>query len=169
MSTAPAGAHGLLKSATPAPNARVESTPQVVSVTLTQPPLPNGRLIVRDGCGRIVSANSNVEDDTITSAVRSAEPGKWRVRFDFVSAADGHRYARSYSFTVAGRRDCTRAREQPTQPSGSGEGPGDEMGMSDMPRSHESPGAAIPVAGLIAGSVIAFAIAVVARARPRTR
>jgi methionine-rich copper-binding protein CopC len=168
FSAMPASAHGLLKHATPDRGARVARVPRVVSVTLTQPPLPDGRLIVRDGCGRVVSGDSEVDDDTITAAVRLAQPGKWRVRFDFVSAADGHRYARSYAFTVAGRKDCTQnvgsdrvRRSRVEKPSG-----GDMA--SDSPIGHEPGTHGIPVGGLIAASAVALAVGVVSR-MPRRR
>ena len=163
-----AAAHGLLKDATPAPDAHLTSAPRLVSVTLTQPPQPNGKLIVRDGCGRVVSRSSRVRGDTIVAAVTSAQPGEWRVRFDFVSATDGHRYARSYAFTVAGRRDCTREPKQERDPRPRVEKPPEGSMASGDAGSHESGAGAPPAGGLLVASTIALAVGLVSRIRPRS-
>ncbi len=166
--TVPVVAHGLLESATPAPDARVQQPPRLVSVTLTQPPLPNGRLIVRDGCNRVVSTDATVREHTISVPVTNAQPGEWRIRFDFVSATDGHRYAQSYGFSVAGQQDCspdTKPSEPPAPPE---EMEDEEMGgRAGAP--HPSPGKPIPVTALVAASGFALAIGVTARLRPRAR
>jgi len=181
----PAAAHGLLKDANPAPDVGVGRVPKAVSVTLTQPPMPNGELTVRDGCGRVVSQDSNVDGDTITADVDSAQPGRWRVRFDFVSATDGHRYGSSYSFTVKGERDCAQELDREEEEQGDEEeqeeqgdeeeeemGPGDQSG-DDMASSNQSgghsDGQSVPVGALVAASAIAFATGLIARIRPRMR
>ncbi|MGH2697858.1 MAG: copper resistance CopC family protein [Actinomycetota bacterium] len=177
-----AAAHGLLKKANPAPDVDLARIPQTVSVTLTQPPMPNGKLTVRDGCGRVVSEGSNVDDDTITADVSSARPGRWRVRFDFVSATDGHRYGSSYSFTVKGERDCGQdqegqerkegmaeeGEEREERDMGSGDRSDDDMASGSESGDH-SDGQSIPVGGLVAASAIAFATGLIARLRPRMR
>ena len=165
----PAAAHGLLKEASPAPDASVRRVPNAVSVTLTQPPMPNGKLTVRDGCGRVVSNDSNVDGDTITADVDSAQPGRWRVRFDFVSATDGHRYGSSYSFTIKGERDCDQDEEGEEEEGrmGSGDRSGDDDMASSSQSDEHSDGQSVPVAGLVAASAIALATGLIARLRPR--
>lgn len=179
LSALPATAHGLLKDANPAPDTDVARVPQTVSVILTQPPMPNGKLTVRDGCGRVVSEGSNVDGDTITADMMSSQPGKWRVRFDFVSATDGHRYGDSYSFTVKGARDCSEEEREEGQEGETKEGEEEqEMGSDDRSRDDmasggesddHSDGQNVPVEGLVAASVIAFATGLIARLRPRKR
>jgi methionine-rich copper-binding protein CopC len=173
---APGRAHGLLESATPAPDARVSNIPRVVEVSLSQPPLPGGRLMVRDGCGRIVNEDSKVEEATITTEVESAEPGQWRVGFDFVSATDGHRYARTYSFVVTGKRDCDREEKSDgpaeasyaASPQGGMRPASPEAGMKSAERvEHVSGGPDVPMGLLVASSVIALVIGLVSRVRPR--
>jgi len=165
----PAAAHGLLKEASPAPDVSVRRVPNAVSVTLTQPPMPNGKLTVRDGCGRVVSNDSNVDGDTITADVDSAQPGRWRVRFDFVSATDGHRYGSSYSFTIKGERDCDQEEEGEEEEGrmGSGDRSGDDDMASSSQSDEHSDGQSVPVAGLVAASAIALATGLIARLRPR--
>ena len=173
----PAEAHGLLKDANPAPDANLARVPGAVSVTLTQPPMPNGKLTVRDGCGRVVSGGSDVADDVISADIASAQPGRWRVQFDFVSATDGHRYGDSYSFTVKGERDCREeeramGQEKETnekqQEMGSDDRSRDDM-ASDNENDDHSGGQSVPVGGLVAATVIAFSTGLIARLRPRTR
>ena len=173
----PAVAHGLLKNANPAPDVGVGRVPKVVSVTLTQPPMPNGELTVRDGCGSVVSQDSNVDGDTITADLDSGQPGRWRVRFDFVSATDGHRYGSSYSFTVKGKRDCAQeddgeeendGEEGEKGEMGSGDRSGDDM-ASSSPSGGHSDGQSVPVGALVAASAVAFATGLIARIRPRMR
>lgn len=100
-------AHGILKSADPAPDSRASSVPRTVTTTLTEEPVPDGRYVVRDGCGRVVSDGFEVDGDTISARTRDAQPGNWKVRFDFISSLDGHRYNETYSFSVAGQKDCS--------------------------------------------------------------
>jgi methionine-rich copper-binding protein CopC len=172
----PTEAHGLLKDANPAPDVNLARVPRAVSVTLTQPPMPNGKLIVRDGCGRVVSGASDVDDDVISAEIASAQPGRWRVQFDFVSATDGHRYGSSYSFSVKGERDCNQDQDDRKERM-EDEGEKDKMGSDDQSRddmasdsendSH-SGGQSVPVGGLVAASVIALSTGLIARLRPRT-
>jgi methionine-rich copper-binding protein CopC len=171
----PATAHGLLKDANPAPDVKLTSVPDVVSVTLTQPPMPNGELTVRDGCGLVVSGESDVDDDVISADVATAQPGRWRVEFDFVSATDGHRYGSSYSFSVKGERDCNQDQDERKEGT-KGEGEEDKMGSDDRSRddmasdseNDHSDGQSVPVGGLVVASVIAFSTGLIARLRPRT-
>src|SRR5680860_1385777 len=154
----PAAAHGLLKDANPAPDVGLGRVPKAVSVTLTQPPMPNGELTVRDGCGRVVSNDSNVDGDTITADVDSAQPGRWRVHFDFVSATDGHRYGSSYSFTIKGERDCDQEEEGEEEGKmGSGDRSGDDDMASSSQSGGHSDGQSVPVAGLVAAPAVALA------------
>jgi methionine-rich copper-binding protein CopC len=173
----PTEAHGLLKDANPAPDVNLARAPRAISVTLTQPPMPNGKLTVRDGCGRVVSGASDVADDVISTDIASAQPGRWRVQFDFVSATDGHRYGDSYSFTVKGRRDCREEERAMDQEKEENEGEEEqEMGSDDRARDDmasdsqnddHSGGQSVPVGGLVAASVIAFSTGLIARLRPR--
>jgi len=173
----PAKAHGLLEDANPEPDANLARVPNAVSVTLTQPPMPNGKLTVRDGCGRVVSGASDVDDDVISADIASAQPGRWRVQFDFVSATDGHRYGDSYSFAVKGKRDCREEERPMNEEKEANEGEEEqEMGSDDSLRDDMAPdsenddhsgGQSVPVGGLVAASLIAFTTGLIARLRPR--
>jgi hypothetical protein len=137
--------------------------------------MPNGKLTVRDGCGRVVSGGSDVADAVISADIGSAQPGRWRVQFDFVSATDGHRYGDSYSFAVRGKRDCRE--EERGQETEANEGDEEQkMGSDDRSRGDmasdgenddHSGGQSVPVGGLVAASLIAFSTGLIARLRPR--
>jgi methionine-rich copper-binding protein CopC len=103
---APVGAHGILHRAKPAPDSTAKKVPDEVMAELTEAPVPDGRFVVKDGCDRTVNDGFEVDGETITAAVTDAQPGPWTVRFDFISKVDGHRYEESYSFKVAGKKDC---------------------------------------------------------------
>jgi methionine-rich copper-binding protein CopC len=103
--------HGILESASPEPDSRVAEPPERASTTLTEAPVPDGRYIVRDGCDQVVSSAFDVDDRTISADLNEGQPGTWRVRFDFISSVDGHRYNRMYSFKVDGKSDCAEPEE----------------------------------------------------------
>jgi methionine-rich copper-binding protein CopC len=170
-------AHGILESASPAPDSTASKSPRVVTTTLTEDPVPDGRYIVRDGCGRIVSKAFSVEGDTISARTPDGQPGKWQVRFDFISSADGHRYNETYSFSVKGKKDCS-APEDPVAEDDSA----DEAGGTDTPSnasgsSHEETGGAthagnsdpeVPAIPLTIASAAAIGLALLGRKNPAT-
>lgn len=168
----PAGAHGVLESAAPEPDSRVKRIPRRVSVTLTQRPLPGGKLVVRDGCGRPASRAVEIQGNTITARIARAEPGEWQVRFDFVSATDGHAYGESFSFSVAGRKQCRREAKAPaaksSKPPGKME---DTRGMDEgLSSPHQRTGEPrIPLTLFATASAAALLVSLLARKRPRAR
>jgi copper resistance protein C len=173
--------HGILKSASPAPDAEVTKPPSEVSTTLTESPLPDGRYIVRDGCDRVVSTNYTVQGDTISARVNDAQPGNWKVRFDFISSVDGHRYNQTYSFTVAGTKDCSKPEEEEDADEDadrqSGASSSDDAGASETEEgddghvnmASEAPTdeSRIPVVPLAATSVVVLGLAILGR-RPKS-
>ena len=180
---APATGHGILESATPSPDARVGSVPATVKVTLTEEPMPGGRLRVTDGCGEQVVSNVQVRDDSITGDVGKAEPGRWKVAFDFISAVDGHRYSDDYSFTVTGPKNCSSEASSPPGGGDDNESAGDEgheaeegadeaeaagAGSADPSSSSGSDGG-LPLVGIAVGTVAVLALALFARSRAQPR
>jgi methionine-rich copper-binding protein CopC len=135
-------AHGILKSANPAPDSTASRAPRVVTTTLSEDPVPNGRYIVRDGCGRVVSNRFTVEGDTISARITDAQPGRWQVRFDFISSADGHRYNETYSFSVKGQKDCSAPEEPASEDNG--KAGGSDTSSSTKGSSHEEANASTP-------------------------
>jgi methionine-rich copper-binding protein CopC len=173
---APAGAHGVLHHADPAPDSRAKEVPTEVSAILTEAPVPSGKFVVTDGCDRKVNDSFDVDGVTVTAAIGDAQPGAWKVRFDFISKVDGHRYSEDYAFAVAGKRDCSPPEEteepvsqdEPYDDStGSGAGadedqalPSDGDGNATSPASDEG---SFPIVPLALGTVVLVGVAVLAR------
>jgi len=98
-------AHGETVKADPKHKAEV-AMPDLVSVTLTEPPTPDSRISITDGCGQEVASNISVKDETLRAAVGDAQPGRWRAAYRVISAADGHLTEDDWSFTVEGAASC---------------------------------------------------------------
>ena len=174
-------AHGILESAKPEPDSTASAPPRVVTTTLSEDPVPDGRYIVRDGCGRVVSKGFTVDEDTISAPTPDGQPGRWQVRFDFISSEDGHRYNETYSFSVKGKKDCS-APEEPVEENGDD---GDESsGSASSTNSSGSSGSSqeaaggsaqgpatgpqVPVVPLTIASAAAIGLAVLGRRNPTT-
>ena len=168
--------HGILKSAQPEPKSEVAEPPGRVSTTLTEAPLPDGRYVVRDGCDRVVSSDYEIDGDTISARVTDGRPGNWKVRFDFISSVDGHRYNQMYSFTVAGKKDCSEPEDEEDADDAAAESPGASHGDGDTGEAAETDDthgdmggeapadeSRIPVVPLAATSVAALGLAVLGR------
>ena len=125
-------AHGDLESASPEAGDTVRRVPQKVVVTYAEAPTDDSLLQARDGCGRFVLDGVSVEGRSQIGAVGDAQPGRWRVRYRVISAADGHLTQGSFTFMVKGRPKCDRrptpgptaTDDTPTDPDDDDEGPG---------------------------------------------
>jgi methionine-rich copper-binding protein CopC len=104
----PAFAHGDLVRSEPSGGSKIARAPREVRLVLAEPPGPGSTLRVRDGCAdRVVEEIvTSEEDSTLTARLARGEPGGWRVRFESVSAVDGHLVRGGFKFKVEGKRDC---------------------------------------------------------------
>jgi len=173
-------AHGILESARPDPDSTASKPPRVVTTTLSEDPVPDGRYIVRDGCGKVVSKNFTVDGDTISAPTPDGQPGKWQVRFDFISSADGHRYNETYSFSVKGKKDCSAAEETVAEDDAEDEAGGTDTSSSASGTSHEetrgsahaggatNAGPEVPAVPLTIASAAAIGLALLGRKNPAT-
>lgn len=102
LSASPVWAHARLVSASPG-NGAVVSSPRAVSLTFSERfAAPFSTVAVEDGRGRAVTLTKTVSQDGKTLGGRFAAPlpaGTYRVVWA-IAAADGHRMAGDYSFTV---------------------------------------------------------------------
>lgn len=98
-------AHGETVKTDPKNKAEV-AMPNLVSVTLTEPPTPDSQISITDGCGQEVASNISVKDETLNAAVGDAQPGRWRAAYRVISAVDGHLTEDDWSFTVEGAASC---------------------------------------------------------------
>jgi methionine-rich copper-binding protein CopC len=154
----PAWGHADVKETTPAMNSRLGKPPREVKLVLAEPPGPGSVLRVKDGC------NSNVVEDvvasegqsTLTAALLRGEPGRWRVRFESVSAVDGHLVRGGFKFRVAGKHRCNgNERKVARGPNHQGPSGGDLRG--------DEGGSGVPIVPLALGTAALVGIALVAR------
>jgi methionine-rich copper-binding protein CopC len=157
----PALGHADVEEMTPSANSRVRKPPREVMLVLAEPPGPGSTLQVRDGC------RANVVEDVVadegesmlSAALARGEPGRWRVRFQSISAVDGHLVRGGFKFTVSGKHRCGEGKNKGDGGSNR-QGPqaGDRRGDSD-----ESEGSSLPVVPLALGTAALVGIALVAR------
>ena len=156
--SAPALAHGDLESTTPAEDSTVKKAPRNVSIELSEAPAPDVLLVVKDGCGRKVSAGETVNGNEVTVGIDAgAQPGKWSARFRAISAEDGHLTQDSFGFKVKGKKDCSPPASETPEPTGSSAPPTPDGGPED-----DSNAPVIPIA---LGAVIVTAAAFFIRRR----
>ena len=155
---APALGHADVEETTPSANSRVGKPPREVKLVLAEPPGPGSTLQVRDGCRtNVVEDVMADEEQSILSGVLSrGEPGRWRVRFESVSAVDGHFVRGGFKFTVAGKHRC---REK----GGRGDGGSNRQSRPNAGPRGDSDNSSLPVVPLALGTAALVGIALVAR------
>lgn len=98
-----ASAHASLSSAAPGFRDRLETSPSRVVLRFSQviQPIPNG-IVVRDENGRVVSLPAALGADhrSLTAPLRSLARGAYAVRWQTMSASDGHIVSGLYTFGV---------------------------------------------------------------------
>lgn len=127
---APAWGHAERVGSTPEEGATVAKPPKQIVIDFAEPPTANPpKFKVTDGCGKDVTGDLTVENQTITAAVNGGSPGTWTVSSTVISGLDGHESADSFQFKVAGKKDCGGGEKPPKQrtpaPPGGGDGGGD--------------------------------------------
>ena len=165
-------AHGDIVKTDPKKNARV-AIPRLVSVTLSEAPVPQSQLMITDGCGDNVTGNVSVDGETLQASIGDAQPGKWKAAFRVVSAVDGHPTEDDWSFTVQGTADCdgdddeVEPTDEPSpEPTTTDDEPssaaGDDSGTTNTSDTEES---SFPVIPVVLGGVALVAVAAVVRAK----
>jgi methionine-rich copper-binding protein CopC len=170
LSMTAAWAHGDIVKTDPKKNAQV-ALPQVVSVTLAEAPVPQSKLAITDGCGRDVTEEVLVQDETMQASIRDAQPGKWTATIRAVSAVDGHQTEDDWSFTVEGTADCDGDTEEVEATDDSSPEPAesthDETAAGDdtSTNTSDSEEGSFPVLPVIIGGVALVAVAAAVRAK----
>lgn len=101
---APASAHGLLDSATPAADAALAAAPEEILLVFTEEiELPLSRLSLRDAAGKAVEISAPAHDEgdprTLRAALPKLAPGAYQVDWG-VTSVDTHSTQGSYGFTL---------------------------------------------------------------------
>ena len=152
-----ASAHGDLGSTTPAAGSKLGKPPDHLIINFTEPPTKNSVVKVKDGCGNSITDSVSFSDKVAHVFTDEGQPGKWKVSYEVVSAADGHKSDGGYGFIVTGKKDCSAEEEPKNEEGGSGPGPQAKDGNG---RDDDGSFPAIPVA--IGGAGV-IALALVAR------
>ena len=154
---APARAHGEIQGTDPEARSTVRRAPRSVAVTFTEAPTAQAVLEVTDGCKRDVAQAVDVTDATATVRLASGRPGKWRVSYRVISALDGHLTRGGYSFTVAGKKDCTP--DEPTDDPGANP----TKALPEDDEENEPEGSGAPVVPIALGAAALIAVALIVR------
>jgi methionine-rich copper-binding protein CopC len=159
---APAFGHADLEETMPSANSRVAKPPREVKLVLAEPPGPGSTLQVKDGCRANVVEDvvTNEGESILSAALGRGEPGQWRVRFQSISAVDGHLVKGAFKFTVAGKHACGGSKKNSGAQGSNRQGPqaGDQRGDSD-----DSEGSSLPVVPLALGTAALVGVALIAR------
>jgi methionine-rich copper-binding protein CopC len=164
-----AWAHGDIVKTDPKKNARV-ALPEVVSVTLSEAPVPQSRLEITDGCGRDVTEEVAVRGEVLQASIGDAQPGKWTAAIQAVSAVDGHETEEDWSFTVEGTADCDGDKEEtvPTSPEpteSTDDATSNAAGDDSTTSTSDSDDSSFPVVPVVIGGVALVAVAAAVRAK----
>ena len=162
---APAFGHGELESTIPEENSTLKRPTDHIIINFTEPPAKPSVVAVRDGCNDDIIDEVEFEDRVAHVFLTKGEPGRWKVSYQVVSAADGHRTKGSYSLNVKGKADCS-----PGSGDGGGDGAGDGGGDGDGtaagpggPGGTSEDESSFPIVPIALGSAVVIALALVAR------
>lgn len=151
-----AGAHGEIESTIPKAGSRLRKPPNHLIINFTEPPTKQAVIAVRDGCGRNIVEVVDIQDQVAHIFMAKGEPGKWRVRYDVVSALDGHKTSGGYSLSVTGEKDCSSDRN-------GGKAGAPPPAPLPGPNGDDEDGSSLPVLPIVLGSAAVIGLAVVAR------
>jgi methionine-rich copper-binding protein CopC len=172
LSMGAAWAHGDIVKTVPKKNARI-ALPGVVSVTLSEAPVPQSRLEITDGCGRDVTEEVAVRGEVLQATVGDAQPGKWTAVIRAVSAVDGHETEDDWSFTVEGTADCDGETEEAAPADDSSPEPTESTddatssaaGDDSTTNTSDTDESSFPVVPVVIGGVALVAVAAAVRAK----
>lgn len=161
MLAVPAHAHGDLQRSDPQEGQRVKKPPAEIVLTLAEPPAAGSTLRVTDGCRDKVPVEIAREGSDLMATVAGGRPGHWMVRYQSVSAVDGHVVKGWLHFQVAGKRDCSAgtADTSPTDGTEIGGGAGTQVENDDPP----DEGGRFPIVGLGVGTIVLVGLALLLR------
>lgn len=143
-----AAAHGELDKATPGAGRHVGKAPEVIELDFAEPPTPDSKFEVTDGCRDDVLAQVSGEGPNARLEVSGGAPGRWKVSYRVVSSVDGHLVRGSYSFHVGNKKPCNPV-PSPT--------------LAAPPVAGDDDGGGFPATPVLIGGAAVLALAVVIR------
>ena len=163
MGNSLAQAHGDLKSTIPAADSKLKKAPEHLIINFTEPPTKDSVVRVRDGCNFNIIDEVDFENSVAHVFVSDGQPGKWKVSYDVISAADGHRTGGSYGFEVTGKAVCSPQKGLLSpKKTDQGQAPGPQAGGRGDDRGGRDDGS-FPVVPIALGGAAVIALALVAR------
>ncbi len=131
-----ARAHGDLERSDPERGDHVRRSPIAIELDFAEPPTPESRFEVIDGCKQNVLASIGGEGSHAVLSVDGGAPGRWRVSYRTVSSIDGHLVEGSFGFHVGNKRPCDPPEPGPTAT--------DDLGTA-VPPIDDDDGGGVPV------------------------
>ena len=154
-------AHGELGKTIPEADSKLNKAPDHLIINFTEPPTKNSVVKVKDGCGDEITDSVSISDNVAHVFTDEGRPGKWKVSYEVVSAADGHKTDGGYGFTVTGKKDCSP--EEPKNNDGENGNGGSGPGPQANDGGDGDDGSSFPVVPVVIGRVGVIALALVAR------
>lgn len=157
-------AHGDLESTIPEADSKLKKPTDHIIINFTEPPAKASSVEVVDGCKDDIIEEVDFEERVAHVFLSEGQPGRWKVSYQVVSAADGHKTDGSYSLTVAGKADCSDKGGGKDDANGGdddsdGTGSGPSAGGDDP----DEEGSSFPVVPVIIGTAVLLALALLAR------
>lgn len=143
-------AHGDYIDSSPQPDEVLGEVPAEITVTLSEPPTSDSRIVAKDPCGDMVDAVSVSNNDIIAAVSPEAHPGEWRIKWESISAVDGHSTSGTFKFTVTGDADCS---EEPLPEATSPETVPEDEDASAVNDVDDDPDSSFPTVPAILGGV----------------
>ena len=156
-------AHGDYVDSSPKPDEVLDAAPAEITVTLSEPPTKDSSIVAKDPCGNTVESVSVSNHDIIAVVSPEAQPGEWRIKWETISAVDGHSTTGTFKFSVSGEADCTEEEEPLPEPSDSPEtGPEDDDDATTA-TSDDTDDGSFPFVPVVLGGVALVALGAVGR------
>ncbi|MPZ69993.1 MAG: hypothetical protein GEU71_10760 [Actinobacteria bacterium] len=154
-------AHGDYVDSSPKPDEVLDAVPAEITVTLSEPPTKDSSIVAKDPCGNTVESVSVSNNDIIAVVSPEAHPGDWRIKWETISAVDGHSTTGTFKFSVTGDADCTEEEPlpEPTTPETGPEDDTDDTSATDA----ESDDDGFPFVPVVLGGVVLIALGAVGR------
>jgi methionine-rich copper-binding protein CopC len=102
-------AHAGLNEADPPTGGKASEVPDDVILFMSETPVEAAtEVAVFDGCSEpVVESVSTHNKEVHAEILGEAQPGRWRVEYQTLSAEDGHTTSGKYRFKVTGTKDCS--------------------------------------------------------------
>lgn len=162
VTTGPAAAHGDYRDSSPKPDEVLSEVPGEIVVTLSEPSTKDSGIVAKDPCGNVAEDVSVSNNDIIATVSSEAQPGEWRIKWEAISAVDGHSTTGTFKFSVSGGADCTAEGSTP-DPTETDAGEDVDLAAGDDSPPASGEGSSFPVIPAVLGGAGLVALALFGR------